>query len=89
MVTNKFIMPIAQNDRRKSTFGVGRSQMQKLHVDEILYKGLDKDADSNPGPGQHNLDKEWVQPKDTSLSKTTPQFTFTRASKGEDGHFNR
>ena len=53
-------------------FGYGRDLVKKLHVDEILYKGLSKEADANPGPGSHNISKEWTIPDNGSLSKTTP-----------------
>jgi len=37
-----------------------------------LYKGLRKESESNPGPGQHDIGRNWITPKDGSLSKTTP-----------------
>ena len=63
--------------------------MQKLHVDAILYKGLKGEADANPGPGQHDVSRQWIKPTDTSISKTTPQFSFSKAPKNDQEHFNR
>ena len=78
-----------QSENRMSKFGYGRDRMQKLHIDAIYDRGFRKEVDSNPGPGQHNLDKKWIVPEDTSKSKTTPQYSFSKAPKGDMNHFNR
>ena len=57
MGTNKGSRPIANHDGRMTSFHTGRQQMQKLHVDAILYKGLKGEADANPGPGQHDISR--------------------------------
>ena len=57
MGTNKGNRPIANHGGRMSSFHTGRQQMQKLHVDAILYKGLKGEADANPGPGQHDVSR--------------------------------
>ena len=63
--------------------------MQKNFIDAIYDRGFRKEVDANPGPGQHNIEKKWIVPENTSLSKTTPQYSFTKAPKDDKDHFNR
>ena len=62
--------------------------MKKIHIDAILDTSATKVA-NNPGPGQHELSYNWVQPRDSQLNKTSPQFSFTRSTTVKDDHFER
>jgi hypothetical protein len=87
--TCKGFKSIGLSDAPKTSFGLGRDKVTRMHVDAILYKGLTKDADCNPGPGQHDVNKKWASPKDHSLSKTNPIFSFSKAPKDKGDHFNK
>ena len=41
-------------ERGSITFGVSRSDMSKIHIDDIIDPSLKKKI-NNPGPGQHEL----------------------------------
>jgi len=62
--------------------------MKKLHIDAILDPSATKVA-NNPGPGQHELCFNWIQPKDSLLNKTSPQFSFAKSTEDKSGHFGK
>ena len=65
-------------------FSFGHS---RFPADAILKPWPLKDLDV-PGPGSHELQYGWVNPKDNLLNKTSPQFSFAKiAAKGD--HFER
>ena len=65
---------------------MGRDQMKKLHVDEILHKGLRKDAFANPD-FKYKVSHDWPPSTNTSLSKTSPKYSFTKSPTGKYDHF--
>ena len=71
-----------------SAFGYGRERMKKLHVDAILYKNIRGTDAAKPGPGSHDISLEWTVPTDISISKTTPQYSFSKCRKDSKEHFN-
>ncbi len=59
--------PVDRNGRNFGTtmnysFGVSRTQMKKLYVDEILNSGK---VNNEPGPDRYNMSPGFGQPKNT------------------------
>lgn len=59
--------PLDRNGRNfgttmKYSFGVSRTQMKKLYVDEILNSGK---VNNEPGPDLYNMSPGFGQPKNT------------------------
>ena len=76
------------SSNQKCTFGLGRDQMKKLHVDDILHKGLRKYAHANPD-FKYKVSHDWPASTNTSLSKTSPKYSFTKSPTGMKDHFYR
>ena len=88
MATAQGKRPIGHGDARMSSFGFGRDRMQKLHIDAILYENLRGKNETFPGPGSHDISIQWKTPADRSVSKTTPQYSFSKSRKDSKEHFN-
>ena len=65
---------------------MGRDQMKKLHVAEILDKGLKGYAHANPG-FKYEVTHDWPPSTNTSLSKTSPKYSFSKSPVND--HFYR
>ena len=66
------------SSNQRCTFGMGRDQMKKLHVAEILDKGLKGYAHANPG-FKYEVTHDWPPNTNTSLSKTSPKYSFSKS----------
>lgn len=86
--TRKGHRSFLQQPNKSYSFGVSRANMQKIYVDSILEKKAVKEI-SNVGPGAHDLSTSWVMPKDTLRDKTTPQYSFPRATAPGKDFFMR
>ena len=62
IASNKGVQCFRDHPRQHKafSFGVSRDKMKKLYIDAILDNSAQKKA--IPGPGDHELHKQWMSP---------------------------